>query len=113
MLHYFESLNRHLFNSGPSSTPNELLRAVESDERSIEVEDGAQAPNFEVPEHPPSPEELIQRGQYLVDCPSWLAFLGEDKRLQYSNHFISRNDKIWGDLLYFLQLFIHSLAIRF
>ncbi|VDM36025.1 unnamed protein product [Hydatigera taeniaeformis] len=81
--------------SGQDSTPNESPRAGELDERSIEVEACTQALNVEVPEHLPSPEELIQRGQYLVDCPSWLAFLGEDKRLQYSNHFISRNDKIW------------------
>ncbi|CDS40576.1 Dbl y DH domain [Echinococcus multilocularis] len=81
--------------SGQESTPNESPRTVEPDERSIEGEDRAPPPNFEVPEQHPSPEELIQRGQYLVDCPSWLAFLGEDKRLQYSNHFISRNDKIW------------------
>lgn len=81
--------------SGQESTPNESPRTVEPNERSIEVEDRAPPPNFEVPEQHPSPEELIQRGQYLVDCPSWLAFLGEDKRLQYSNHFISRNDKIW------------------
>uniref|UniRef100_A0A5K3FM69 DH domain-containing protein n=2 Tax=Mesocestoides corti TaxID=53468 RepID=A0A5K3FM69_MESCO len=47
------------------------------------------------PEPLPSPESLIASGQYLVDCPSWLAFLGEDKRMKYSNHFISRNDKIW------------------
>ncbi|VDK42618.1 unnamed protein product [Taenia asiatica] len=87
--------SQQAFISGPSSTPNESPRTAESDERSIEVEDCARASNFEAPEHPPSPEELIHRGQYLVDCPSWLAFLGEDKRLQYSNHFISRNDKIW------------------
>ncbi|KAM7539631.1 hypothetical protein Aperf_G00000030402 [Anoplocephala perfoliata] len=51
--------------------------------------------SLEVPDQFPSPEELIEKGQYLVDCPSWLSFIGEDKRLQYSNHFISRNDKIW------------------
>nr|CUU00273.1 hypothetical transcript [Hymenolepis microstoma] len=54
-----------------------------------------QQKSLPVADHIPSPEELIEKGQYLVDCPSWLAFIGEDKRLQYSNHFISRNDKIW------------------
>ncbi len=47
----------------------------------------------------PPAEELVEKGQYLIDYPSWLAFLGEDKRSQYSTHFCSRNDKIWGELL--------------
>lgn len=69
---------------------------VESDRHSPELEDQIPPQSLEVPDHIPSPEQLVEKGQYLVDCPSWLAFIGEDKRLQYSNHFISRNDKIWG-----------------
>ncbi|VUZ51135.1 unnamed protein product [Hymenolepis diminuta] len=76
---------------------NGTPRNGESDQPPTEhiFDDQAVSQSLQVPDHIPSPEELVEKGQYLVDCPSWLAFIGENKRLQYSNHFISRNDKIW------------------
>nr|VZI20660.1 unnamed protein product [Spirometra erinaceieuropaei] len=56
------------------------------------------------------PKELITKGKYLQEYPSWLVFIGESNRNQYTRNFVGRNDLIW-ELLSTEQRYLHTLTM--